>query len=60
MGECKAKQYTNNIVVTHNPLRCFGGFGQPKCDFLIECAEEHNMHKTRSKKKKKAIYGKDH
>lgn len=60
MGECKAGEYKDNSVITHFPFICFGGYSlkQPKCKYLIECAEEHNMHKTRSKKLKNAIYRK--
>jgi len=35
--KCKAGQYTTNSIVTHSPLVCFGGFGQPRCGYLTEC-----------------------
>ena len=50
MGKCKAGYYTDNIVVTHGALVCHGGFGQPQCKWLNECAKEHNMKKRRRRK----------
>jgi len=49
MGECKAKNYTDNDVVTHYPLLCFGykPVDQPPCKYLDECATENGMKKRR-------------
>ena len=47
MGECRTLEYKTNEVVTHGPLVCFGGFGQPRCKFLLDCMKENNM--TRKK-----------
>lgn len=41
MGECKKGYYTTNIVVPRGPLVCFGGFGQPRCEYLKKCLEEN-------------------
>lgn len=41
--ECKTGEYKTNEVVTHGPLICFGGFGQPRCKFLYVCTKENNM-----------------
>lgn len=38
-GTCKAGYYKANSVITHGPLVCFGGFGQPQCEYLAECLE---------------------
>jgi hypothetical protein len=40
MNECNAGQYTTNIVVTHSPLVCYGGYGQPACKYLELCIME--------------------
>jgi hypothetical protein len=46
METCKAGHYTSNDVVTHFPILCFGynyrdgTVAQPKCQWLVECAEE--------------------
>ncbi len=50
MGECRAKIYKDNSVVTHFPLVCFGGFGQPRCPYLDICAPENNMKKEKIKR----------
>ena len=52
--KCKAKYYTNNSVVTHSPLVCFGGFGQPECKYLNECLNEYGfkVHITKSGKRR--------
>jgi len=41
MGECKKGIYKDNFVVTRKPLMCYGGFGQPKCEYVKECFKEH-------------------
>ena len=57
MGECRGKDfqgnryYKDNIIVTHFPLVCFGGFGQPPCLYLSDCMKEHNV-RIRNKRKK--------
>jgi hypothetical protein len=53
MGECKAGHYTNNEVVTHMPLVCHGGEGQPPCEYLDRCAIENGMKKRRIRKARK-------
>ncbi len=40
MGECKAKIFKNNIVVTRSPLVCIGGFGQSQCEYYTSCKIE--------------------
>jgi hypothetical protein len=40
MNECNARQYKTNIVVTHDPLVCYGGYGQPACKYLELCIME--------------------
>jgi len=54
MGKCKAGFYTNNDVVTHGPLVCFGGFGQPECKHLNECLNEcgFRVHITKTGKRR--------
>ena len=54
MGKCKAGYYKTNIVVTHGPLVCFGGFGQPECSYLEECTKEHGMKKRKKRERKKS------
>lgn len=39
-NQCKAGQYTTNVVIVRTPLICFGGFGQPQCQHFKHCAEE--------------------
>jgi hypothetical protein len=39
-NSCKAGIYTTNEVVTHGPLMCFGGYGQPQCNYIRDCIEE--------------------
>jgi hypothetical protein len=41
VGECKANIYKDNVAVTHTPLVCLGGNGQPPCEHLVECRAEH-------------------
>ena len=49
MGECTKKDYKGNVyyidnkVVTHTPLVCFGGFGEPRRQDLERCLKENNM-----------------
>jgi hypothetical protein len=52
MGECKAGLYKSNSIVTHTPLMCFGGLGQPTCQYLKECMDE-NGFKLRVRRAKK-------
>lgn len=52
MGECKAGIYKDNSVVTHCPLVCLGGLGQPPCQYLDECANEHGMRRRKRRKVK--------
>ena len=40
MGKCEAGHYTDNIVITHFPIMCFGFNEQPPCNYLRACAEE--------------------
>lgn len=42
-SECKTGLYKSNIIVTHHALMCVGGFGQPPCQYLEQCAKENNM-----------------
>jgi hypothetical protein len=49
MNECKAGVYKNNTIVTHAALMCWGGFGQPPCQYLEECAKENNLKKRKKK-----------
>lgn len=55
MTNCKAGHYTNNEAVTHGAFTCHGGFGQPPCKHLDECAKEYGMKKSK-KKKKEEVY----
>jgi len=42
MRKCKAKHYTDNSIVAHFPIICFGFEHQnPPCKYLKECSEEH-------------------
>ena len=45
MGECKAENYTNNDVVLHGPLVCFGGYNCKPCKYLEECMREYGREK---------------
>lgn len=39
---CKGKQYTDNDVITHFPIVCFGfQKSHLPCKYLRECCEEH-------------------
>lgn len=41
MGRCKAGLYNNNdIVRLSRGLVCHGGFGQPSCEYLMDCIGE--------------------
>jgi hypothetical protein len=40
MNECKAGIFKTNAVITHNPLVCYGGFGQSSCEHLDSCIDE--------------------
>lgn len=55
MGKCKQGHYTDNIVVTHAPLVCFGGFGQPECEYLEYCLEENGFTTKITKSGRKRI-----
>ncbi len=54
MNECNAKYYKNNTIVTHSPLVCFGGLGQPPCQYLTNCMQENGvvLKKKRVRKNK--------
>lgn len=54
MGECKSGIYKDNVVVTHFPLVCFGGLGQPRCKYLDACAQENGMKKRKQRNERKA------
>lgn len=43
MGECKVGLYKDNSIVLHGDLMCFGGFGQPQCAHLDNCAKENGL-----------------
>ena len=47
MGKCRMKEYRTNEVVTHGPLICYGGFGQPRCAFLKVCMKENGLTRTK-------------
>lgn len=51
MGDCKAGIYKDNIAVTHFPLMCFGGLGQPRCEYLDECVQENGLKKRKRRKR---------
>jgi len=51
MGECYKGTYKTNAIVTHSPLICFGGFGQPQCEYVEKCATENGMKKGVPKNK---------
>lgn len=59
MRKCRAGKYTDNIVVTHGALVCHGGFGQPPCQYVMECMKEHGMRlrldKIKNIKKKTSV-----
>ena len=58
-NKCKKELYTTNTVISHCPLMCFGGFGQPRCQYLMQCVEENKRYFTnkRYNKIKTLIYG---
>lgn len=36
--KCRKGIYTtSSIVILSAPLVCYGGFGQPKCEYLEDC-----------------------
>jgi len=43
MGKCKKELYEDSTVVMHKPLMCYGGFGQPKCEWVKECFQENKL-----------------
>jgi len=43
MKECRLGIYRDNSVVTHKPIMCFGGFGQPACKYIKECTSENGI-----------------
>lgn len=51
-GTCRMGIYKSNVVVTHFPLVCFGGHGQPRCEHLDTCAAENGMVKRKRRKEK--------
>jgi hypothetical protein len=55
MKECKAGYYKDNSVVTHSPLVCFGGFGQPECKYLNECLNEYGFRIHITKKGRRMV-----
>lgn len=55
MSKCEAGFYTDNDVVIHSPLVCFGGFGQPKCNFLEKCLKDNGYEIKIAKSGKKRV-----
>lgn len=49
---CHAGHYENNSVVIHFPFICFGGLGQPKCDYLEDCLNANGFEVTKKKKQR--------
>jgi hypothetical protein len=50
VGECYQGTYKDNSVVLHYPLVCFGGFGQPACEYVDKCKIEYNVSAPQIKK----------
>ena len=46
---CKAGHYKTNKVVKMGALLCHGGYDQPPCRYLKECAKENGLKLRRKK-----------
>lgn len=55
MGKCLKGIYQANYIVTHAPLVCWGGVGQPACEHLKQCAGENNIIVPDEKKGAKEV-----
>jgi len=53
MNECNAGKYKTNTVVTHSPLICYGGYGQPACKYLDHYIMELKSQGYKVKRKSK-------
>jgi len=52
---CKAGLYNNSdIVRMSRGLVCYGGFGQPPCQYLLDCIEEQGGKVTMRVRKGKS------